>query len=494
DRLGAVGYVRRPVAQQAAPDRSDWTLNAHRARMRLSRAIQSRIAGQPGAIAAALLTGDRSGLTEATREAMRSSNLAHLIAISGLHMGLLTGFVFALVRSALAAAGRPALIWPAKKIAALCALLAATAYLWLAGPAVSTQRAWIMVSVMLAAVLVDRRALSLRTVALAASLLLIWQPESLTEPGFQMSFAATTALIVALGPWTRLSRRLSPLLRPVLMLVATSLIAGLATAPIVAAHFHRISEYGLVANLLAVPAMGLVVMPMGVVAALLAPLGLAGPALWAMGIGTGWILAVAERIAALEGAVPGIAQPGPLVLPLLALGALGMVLARGAGRSLGAMMIGAAGFLWVDAARARPALLIAPEAQQVGLLTPSGRVLSKEGAGFIAGRWLEADGDAAPLAQAAARAGFSGPGNARAGIFRDAPLTHLSGKGATDRLLETCIRGGIVILAARAPAMDGPCEVWDQRRLRKAGAVAFDAQGQVTTTVQTKGRRLWTKP
>ncbi|WP_078573339.1 ComEC/Rec2 family competence protein [Thioclava marina] len=494
DQLGAVGYTRSPLLRAAPPDPGDWALAAHRTRMGLSQAIQERISGQPGAIAAALMTGDRSGLSEATREAMRRSNLAHLIAISGLHMGMLSGFVFALVRYGLALVGRPALIWPTKKLAALAALIAASAYLWLAGPAVSTQRAWIMVSVMLGAVLVDRRALSLRTVALAASLLLIWKPESLTEPGFQMSFAATTALIVALGPWTRAARRLPRPLRPVLMLVATSLIAGAATAPIVAAQFHRLSEYGVLANLLAVPAMGLLVMPMGVLAAILAPLGLAGPALWAMGLGTGWILRVATWVSGFEGSVLSIVQPGPAVVPLLALGVIGMILTRGAGRSLSGLAILAATLLWSRAPADRPALLIAPEAQQIGLMTAQGRVLAKPGAGFISGRWLEADGDATSLEEAAARPAFTGPDAARLTQFRAAPLILLTGKSAPARLADLCTPGALAVIAARLPEPPKGCELWDINRLRETGAVAIDSLGRITTTAQTKGRRLWTAP
>ncbi|OWY17392.1 hypothetical protein B6V73_06890 [Thioclava sp. JM3] len=494
DRLGAIGYTRAPVMRVAPPDPGDWAMAAHRARMRLSTAIQARIAGQPGAVAAALMTGDRSGLSEASREAMRRSGLAHLIAISGLHMGILAGFVFGLVRYGLALAGRPALIWPTKKLAAIAALIAASAYLWLAGPAVSTQRAWIMVSIMLLAVLFDRRALSLRTVALAATLLLIWQPESLTAPGFQMSFAATTALIVMLGPWTRAARYLPRLLRPALMLVATSLIAGAATAPIVAAQFHRLSEYGVLANLFAVPAMGLVIMPMGVLAALLAPFGLSGPALWAVGQGTAWILRVARWVSDLDGSVLAIVQPGPYVLPLIALGALGLILTRGAGRTASIGLIATACVFWLRADDERPALLIAPEGRQVGVMTPLGRALSKPGAGFISDRWLAADGDAATLEVAAARPAFSGPRGARIAQFRGAQLAHFTGKAVQDALPAVCAKGGIVVTSAKFDSATGPCDLWDAQRQRGTGAVAISAAGEITTTAQVKGRRLWTRP
>ena len=143
------------------------------------------------------------------------------------------------------------------------ALLAATAYLWMSGGGVATERAFVMVAVMLVAIIADRRAISLRTVALAALVILLVAPEALVTPGFQMSFAATVALILTAGPWARVSLRLPWYVRPVAMLVISSLVAGLATSPIAAAHFSRAAQYGLAANLLVVPIVGALVMPAG---------------------------------------------------------------------------------------------------------------------------------------------------------------------------------------------------------------------------------------
>ena len=142
----------------------------HRARMAISAQIQQRIGGQEGAVAAALMTGDRSGIFEATNKIMRASNLYHIISISGLHMGMLAGFVYAAMRYIVIGvqATGTGLALPAHKIAALLAMLAAAIYLWLSGGGVATERAFVMVAVMLGAILADRRAISLRTVALAA--------------------------------------------------------------------------------------------------------------------------------------------------------------------------------------------------------------------------------------------------------------------------------------------------------------------------------------
>ena len=145
------------------------------------------------------MTGDRSAMSQATIADLRATNLVHLLAISGLHMGLLTGFVFAVVRMGLALIPAFALRFATKKIAAVVALVIGAGYLALSGGNVATERAYIMVAVMLIAVLLDRRALTLRAVAMAATLVLILQPEALVGQGFQMSFAATTALVLVFG-------------------------------------------------------------------------------------------------------------------------------------------------------------------------------------------------------------------------------------------------------------------------------------------------------
>lgn len=492
--LGAVGYTRAPVLVLEPPDPDNWPLAGHRARMRLSAAIQRRIKGQAGAVAAALMTGDRSGISEATNASMRASNLYHIISISGLHMGMLAGFVFATLRYGLALSGSLALRLPTKKIAAAVALVAASLYLWLAGPQVATQRAYLMAAVMLIAVLFDRRAISLRTVALAALLLLLWEPESLTEPGFQMSFGATVALILIYKPWVRLQPQVPWLLRPLAMLMLSSLAAGLSTAPIAAAHFNRMSEYGLLANLLAVPVMGTLVMPAGVIAALLAPLGLAAPALWVMAQGTRWMIYVSDGVAGMEGAVIAVPTPPAQVLPLLALGATVALLTRGGARSAGFVAVLAGVVLW--SAGSRPDLLIAPEGELVGLMTPAGRALSKTGAGFVADSWMAADGDIVAAEDAAARAGFDGPKGSRTARFAGRDLVHLTGKGAAGRLADACRDGAIVVLNAIAtsPPPAASCTLYDQAVLRRTGAVALRETPEgvvVVTTADQTGTRLW---
>ncbi len=495
--LGAVGYSRDPVTVVAPADPGDMRLWAFRLRMELSARMQAGMGGGPAAaLASAFMTGDRSGIDAATNESMRASNLSHLISISGLHMGLITGFVFALIRGGMALCPPLALRWDGRKSAAVVAALAATFYLALAGPDVATRRAYIMAMVMMLAILADRRAISLRTVAISAVVVLLLEPESLIEPGFQMSFAATAALVVGFGHWPRLQGRLPVWLRPAALAVLSSVVAGSATAPIAALHFNRIAEYGLIANLLATPLMGLVVMPAGVLVLILLPFGVAGPALWTLKWGTAGVIAISNWVAGLDGAVVPVVTPPPVVLPLLAMGALLVLAGSGWGlRLTGGAGIAVAFLLWSGATR--PDLLIASDGGLVGVMGPEGRILSRpKGAGFVARAWLENDGDTASQEQAALRPGFSGPKTAREGRVGGRPLLHLTGKSAPGAVAGACRNGAVVVLNRKTPVkIEGNCQVHDQGRLRRSGSVAgyVTADGSIrfVTARDLTGWRYW---
>ena len=193
-RLGAIGYTRTPVLALKPHEGGEFWLGVYRLRRQIALTVRYQMSERAGAFAAAITTGDRSSIDKSVLETLRASNLAHLLAISGLHMGLLTGFVFALVRLSLVHFGSTA-----KKLAAVAAFLAGAFYLLLSGGNVATERAFIMVTVMLLAVLLERRAINLRAVALAALIVLALRPEAIYGPGFQMSFAATTALVIVYG-------------------------------------------------------------------------------------------------------------------------------------------------------------------------------------------------------------------------------------------------------------------------------------------------------
>ncbi|QQA44606.1 ComEC/Rec2 family competence protein [Pelagovum pacificum] len=480
DRLGGIGYTRTPVLELKDADRVPWVA---RQRTRLSAAIRARVDGDAGAFAAAILTGDRSAIPEEVVTDLRRANLAHLLAISGLHMGLLTGVVFGLVRLVLALIPRGALYWPNRKIAALAALLMGACYLALSGGAVATERAYIMVAVMFVAVLFDRRAITLRAVAVAAIIVLCRRPEELTGPGFQMSFAATVALVAV---FAALRSAGSPpgWVRPLLAVVLSSVVAGLATAPVAAAHFNQVSHYGYVANLLSVPVMGTVVIPAAVAAAILWPLGLDWLALAVMEAGLRWILWVAAQVSGLDDAVGHVPTPPVAVLPLLAIGAALLVLWRGRGRWIGLLPALLAGWLWHDVRR--PDILIAETGGLIGVMTASGRALSKPtGDGFAAMVWLENDG--APIQQDQAAAKGYEVARARVGLL------HLTGKRRAEALTG-CGGARLLVLNLPDPAVR-PCVVYDSERLSRTGAIAgwlVEEGLRLETAASRSGRRLWT--
>ena len=496
--LGAVGYTRTPVLALAPAEEGRAGLGVFRIRMAISRAVQEALPGQAGAVAAALITGDRSGLSQEVLEDLRASNLAHLLAISGLHMGLLTGAVFSALRAGLALVPGVALRWPVKKLAAGGAMAAGAVYLALSGGNVATERAFVMICVVFTAVLLDRRAITLRAVALAALIVLAFRPEALLGPGFQMSFAATTALVAVFG-WLRdrraeKERRWPRWVVPVAALVISSVVAGLATAPFAAAHFNRLPHYGLLANLLSVPLMGAVIIPGGLLAALLAPFGLGWIGLEIMRPAILWILGVAAWVAELDGAVSHVVAPGPLVLPLLSVGGLFIVLWQGRVRAAGLVPMLAALILW--AGTERPALLVSQTGGLLGLMTAEGRALSKpRGEGFAAGNWLENDGDGADQASAAARAGFEGGRGDLRLRLGDLRIAHLTGRGAADRVRAACREADLVITSARAPGPQS-CQVIERNRLAGTGALAID-QGpdglRIVSARERTGDRPWNR-
>lgn len=499
ERLGAVGYTRSPVLAIEAQAQSGITLWVSRLRSRISNAVQVQLPGEAGGFAAAILTGDRAGISQAAMEDLRRSNLAHLLAISGLHMGLLTGLVFGLLRLVMVLSPYVALRWPTRKIAAVGAIAAGAFYLVLSGGNVATERAFVMVLVMFCAILIDRRAISLRSVAVAALVILSLRPESLLQAGFQMSFAATVALVAvfrALSEDRAWRRSIPRWLWPVASVVICSVVAGIATAPVAAASFNRLAEYGLLANLLAVPLMGTVIMPAAVLAAALAPFGLEWVGLKIMEPAILWILQVARLVSGFDGAVMPVAQPAPWVLPAMALGGCFLVIWQGVLRWAGAAVIVLATLGW--SMTPRPTLLIAPEGELVGLMLPEGRALSRaRGAGFVADSWLRSDGDDAAQAQAHARLGSSidSPGLAhlRGGGFE---VVHLHGQRGAAMLHDLCLPGRIVVMSVEPEARSGGCQLITPRDLRLTGALAADLyKGELRwrSVAETSGSRPWSR-
>lgn len=319
--LGAVGYVMGRCRGGALGPPADRLARAasELASLRHQLAIHvNEVAGpRAGGFAAALMAGDRSFMEPADTEALRASGLAHLLAISGLHMGIVGGLVYLLMRRGLALIEPLAVRVAVQKPAAATALLASAAYLALSGASVSTQRAFIMAAIFFGAILFDRAALSLRAFAIAMIAVVVIHPESVTSPGFQMSFAATGALIATYEAWSRRRRdqggpRGAGFMFTLKSLVVTSLVAGLATGPYALYHFGRVATFGFFANLLAMPVITFLSAPLAAATLMAVPFGLSDLPLRGFGVSLEWVLAIAHTFASETGAliIPDRAMPG----------------------------------------------------------------------------------------------------------------------------------------------------------------------------------------
>ncbi|MEM8791117.1 MAG: ComEC/Rec2 family competence protein [Pseudomonadota bacterium] len=508
--LGAVGFAHGvvvPVPEQEALTATEiigtWVA---RTRHDLSAAIRQHLPGPAGGFAAAIIVGDRAYIEEADAEALRTANLAHLLAISGLHMGILTGLVFGGVRLLLAMSGAFAMRFSAKKLAAMAALLVAAGYLVMSGSTVATQRAFIMVGVALLAVLFDRPAITLRALAIAAVVVLLIRPISLVEPGFQMSFAATCALVTgfeAIGDYLRRDRaEQAPerrgfgrrIARRVGLyvggLVLTTILAGLATAPFAAYHFNRTAPYGLIANLAAVPVMGLVVAPSALAAGLFAPFGLEGPALKVMGEGILAILSVSRWVAGFPGAVGFVAAFPASVIAAIALSGLWLCLWRSRWRLLGLAGFAVAAVLMVRS-DPRPDVLVAPDGRLTGILGPEGRVIDHpRRRSFIASNWLRRDGDPAEQSDAAARPGVERDGKAvLAHLSNGSRLVVLRKAEEADRFCTE--RTLVLVFQGKAPR--GDCKALGALELSRMGGLAVSSDGDEVsiTPARPAARRPW---
>ena len=295
-------------------------------RKRLADRIRAHAPGDSGAIAAALVTGDRAAISEAANEALRVSGLAHMLSISGLHMALVAGTVMLAVRALIALFPVHASRRSARKQAAAAAFAVTTIYLFLAGASIPTQRSFLMLAVMLVALTLDRSAFTKRNLALAALAVVVLSPDAVTGPGFQMSFAATLALIAGFDLWNRRRRNHQPAEHrarapfdwPLAFfggLAASSLIAGTATSLYAAYHFHRVSLLGLPANLAAMPIVSLVTMPSAVVGTLAVPFGLDAPFYRLMALSLDWVVAIASftQDVSPDGVVGAIGLPAMLL-------------------------------------------------------------------------------------------------------------------------------------------------------------------------------------
>lgn len=393
---GGSGYALAPVERVARSAPSGPLLIVQRLREAIARHISAAVPGPPGAIAITLLTGVTTGIPPPDHDAFRASGLAHLLAVAGLHIGIVMGWALALSRIGFAASEYATLHWPTKKLAALAALAVGGGYMVLTGMHVPIVRSFAMACLYSVAVMAERRAISLRGLALAATALMLLEPEQVAGVSFQMSFAAVLALIAGYEALRPVLRRLHGdgswprrIAAGVAALALTSLLAGGASAPFGAYHFGRIQVYFIVANVIAVPIAALWAMPAGLLALLLMPVGLDRPAFVLMGWGTEAILYVARTTAAWPAATLEVPHMPPWGLALTALGIAWLCLWRSRLRLIGVpvIVLGLATPMLV-----RPAdVLVSADARLIGVRIHGTVYLQQvSGAsGFTRDAWLQ---------------------------------------------------------------------------------------------------------
>ncbi|HLX18239.1 MAG TPA: ComEC/Rec2 family competence protein [Bradyrhizobium sp.] len=482
--IGASGFVTGAIKTLDPPVEGGLLLRYAAVMQDMRDAIDARIRttldGDKRAIATALLTGRRDAITTPVNDAMFISGLGHVLSISGYHMAVVAGVVFFAVRALLALVPVLTVAFPIKKWAATVALVAAAFYLLLSGAEVATQRSFYMTAVVLIAVMVDRRAVTFRTLAVAAMIVLGLVPEALVHPSFQMSFAATLGLValVQIGmprlfatPENSAAAKVAMWGgRELVTLTLASLVAGFATTPYAAFHFHRVTPYGVLANLAAMPVVSAVVMPAGMLGLVAMPFGFDGFFWWLMGIGIDWMIVVTEWVAALPGAIGRITAfgTGPLIVASLGIILLGLL--RTPLRWCGAAVL-LVSVIWALVVP-QPDVLISGDGRNVGVRGRDGRLYLMKTAkdAFLLKEWLAADADERQVGDASLTEGVSCDDEGCVVQMRDGGFASLSFK--PDGLADDCERAALIVSARPAPP-GCAAAVIDLERVRRQGAMAL---------------------
>ncbi|KQP31041.1 competence protein ComEC [Methylobacterium sp. Leaf102] len=506
--IGAVGSLVGTIQVRPPPEDLPRSLQlaaaVDDARNALTRRITDANGGQAGAVAAALVTGKRGLINAETNDVLRAAGIYHVVSISGLHMVLAAGVVFWLVRALLALPPALALRWPIKKIAAACAMAGVTAYCVFSGWDIAAERALIMTLVMLGAILVDRPALSMRNLALAALIALAREPDGLLGPSFQMSFGAVAGLIACaplIGAVSLRGQSAGPLGRVAIWIataiigtLATTLVAQFATAPFATYHFQTVQPFGLVGNALTLPLVSLAVMPAAVLGILAYPFALDQPVWWLMGLAVRGMLTISTWIAGFDRATYVIPAFGPGALAAMALGLVTLTLPVSRLRWLGLlpMAVGVA----LAASATRPDLYIDREGAGIAIRAQDGRLatLGKPPA-FVLEQWLKADGDGRRAGTVTA---LSTARCDRLGCTAHLPDGRVLALVTDKRALhEDCIRADVLITRRDAPPACAAKLVLDRPFLAAHGAatIRFPPKADpIITTARRAGESVPWRP
>jgi len=503
--IGAVGsraQGARVLAPTPAGIAGELSQGIDRLRNAIAGRIRASVAGDPGAIAAALVAGERGTISRAANDAMRNAGLSHVLSISGMHMALFAGTLFTVLRFLLIAIPGFAARFPAKKIAALAALLGAAGYLALSGSDVAAERSFFMIALLFIAMLADRLALSVRNLGVAAVAVLVIAPGSALGPSFQMSFAAVLALVswyetrraAPRGPPGRFSGSGAPsfILRYLAGIAITTLLASAATAPYAAYHFQRLTLHALAANLLALPIAGALIMPWALIGLVLMPFGFDAFAWQAMGYGIEAMLVVAHTVSSWPGAVALIPAPGAGVALLLSLGLLWLAIWTTRLRWLGLLPVALAIALALHAPH--PDIFIGPGGRAVAVRGPDGRlrVIGARFEPFAAHSWLAADGDERDLKDPSVSDLVDCDSLGCTTLLPGGRVLALDWSYAA--LKEDCSRAALVVTSLVAPpACRSKADVIDAADLAQGGAISLrqTADGGFIRESARTGARIW---
>jgi competence protein ComEC len=486
--IGASGFVTGGIKTLDPPFSGGVSLRYAAFMQGLRDAIDARIrtvlSGDSRAIATALLTGRRDAISAPVNDAMFISGLGHVLSISGYHMAVVAGVVFFSVRALLALIPALTVTFPIKKWSAAAALAAAAFYLLLSGAEVATQRSFFMTAVVLIAIMVDRRAVTFRTLAVAAMIVLSIAPEALVHPSFQMSFAATLGLVALVqvgmpalfaSPDSSATARVALWGgREIAMLALASLIAGLATTPYAAFHFHRVTPYGVLANLAAMPVVSALVMPAGLLGLAAMPFGFDGIFWHLMGFGIDWMIVVTLWVATLPGAIGRIAAfgTGPLIAATAGIILLGLLRTPLRWSGAGAIAVAVA---WALAAP-QPDILVSADGHNVGVRGRDGRLHLMRTAkdAFLVKEWLAADADARLPGDASLADGVSCDEAGCVAQLPDGGFVALALRA--EALADDCTRAAVIVTTRQASPDCGALVV-GQERLQKQAAIGLRRTG-----------------
>jgi competence protein ComEC len=510
DSIGGTGRITSALTITGTESGWDERLEAWLSDVRTSMGARIHAAlDEPYAsFADALITGERSSIPPEINRSLLVSGLFHILSISGLHMWLVAGGVFWSVRAVLALVPALALAWPIKKWAAAAAVAAALFYLLLADSGVATERSFIMVAVVFFAVMVDRPALSARNLAIAALIVLLREPEAAVEASFQMSFLAVLGLVAFHEAWSRYqSGRLKEEgqhrhwayrlaawgVTAMVLSLFTSLIAGASSSLPAAYHFGRLSPYGVLANGLAIPVVGIVVMPAALMSVLLMPLGLEWLPLRIMAAGLSLVILISDWIAGLPGADAVMARPAAAAVVVMAVGLVGFALLSGLVRGAGLVLIGLGGAMVLQPP-AGPDLLIERTGQNMVLRTEDGLLVPAKPrrARFSVEKWLAANGEEETLSAAAKRSGWRCEDGRCRAVVKGRRVLYLSGiEGQPFDCNQTDIVIADFPLRGACRAVSVRIDRFDLWRYGAHAVYLEDASVSLRTARQQQGQRPW---